>query len=309
VETTAQLTERARHQWRYLLARLGIPESLLNGKHQPCPFCGGKDRFRFTDHEGAGMWRCNACEPGSKDGFGLLMRFHGWPFREAANQVTKVLGEGSIRLPAKPAPTRAATVKAMNALWLEGKIVTIETPAGRYLNRRLGMVEFPACLRSIDRLKSSDDGKFHPGMLALISDAQGRPSHLHRTYLTEDGHKAAVETPKKNFPGTMPPGGSIRLADAEGVVGLAEGIETALAAWRMTTIPCWAATSAGMMEKFACPKNVTDVVIFGDNDASYRGHQAAYTLAARLVSEGKNVTVKIPENVGTDWADVLAEEL
>ncbi|MDO4879526.1 MAG: primase-helicase zinc-binding domain-containing protein, partial [Neisseria sp.] len=39
-------------RWPEIHAALGIPAKLLNTrKHQPCPHCGGKDRFRYTDHK------------------------------------------------------------------------------------------------------------------------------------------------------------------------------------------------------------------------------------------------------------------
>ena len=41
------LREQARHHWQGILSNLGISGSLKN-KHQPCPCCGGKDRFRFA---------------------------------------------------------------------------------------------------------------------------------------------------------------------------------------------------------------------------------------------------------------------
>ena len=38
----------------------GIPGDLLDGKHHPCPKCGGKDRFRLID-AGSGAVLCNQC--------------------------------------------------------------------------------------------------------------------------------------------------------------------------------------------------------------------------------------------------------
>lgn len=34
------------------------------GKHQPCPICGGKDRFMCDDKDGTGSWHCNNCGAG-----------------------------------------------------------------------------------------------------------------------------------------------------------------------------------------------------------------------------------------------------
>lgn len=44
----------AHGNWQNILASLGMEQKLLNGKHQPCPSRGGKDRFRYTDFQGNG---------------------------------------------------------------------------------------------------------------------------------------------------------------------------------------------------------------------------------------------------------------
>ena len=42
-------------------------------KHQPCPMCGGTDRFRCDDKHGEGTWICSQC--GSGNGFMLVQRY------------------------------------------------------------------------------------------------------------------------------------------------------------------------------------------------------------------------------------------
>ena len=41
-----------------------------NGRHCPCPVCGGKDRFRFDNKDGRGTYICNQCCSG--DGLELI---------------------------------------------------------------------------------------------------------------------------------------------------------------------------------------------------------------------------------------------
>jgi putative DNA primase/helicase len=79
----------ANGRWRRILDALGIPKKALTGKHQPCLFCGGKDRARWTNFHDDGGYYCNQC--GSADGFGLLMKFHGWTFAKAAAEVDRIL--------------------------------------------------------------------------------------------------------------------------------------------------------------------------------------------------------------------------
>ena len=84
--------------WPRLLMDLGglSPDQLTN-THQPCPNCGGEDRYRWDQDDGPGGWYCNGC--GGKDhmggggnGIGLLMRVTGWDYREAARKVEAHLG-------------------------------------------------------------------------------------------------------------------------------------------------------------------------------------------------------------------------
>src|SRR5690554_5454604 len=62
--------ELALGKWPGILSRLGVDESFLLNRHGPCPNCGGKDRYRFSDQEGTGSYYCSQCGPG--DGFDLL---------------------------------------------------------------------------------------------------------------------------------------------------------------------------------------------------------------------------------------------
>ena len=140
-------------------------------------------------------------------------------------------------------------------------------------------------------------------MVALVMGPTGKAVTIHRTYL-QAGKKAPIESPKKLMPhnGTLQ-GAAVRLFEPElGVLGISEGIETAIASTQLFKVPTWAAVSANMMEQWEPPKGIEKVFIFGDNDANFTGQKAAYVLANRLSIKGISVTVKIPDNIG-DWAD------
>ena len=69
---------------------------------------------------------------------------------------------------------------------------------------------------------------------------------LHRTFLRPDGSgKAEMRSPRKLMPGTVPEGSAIRLGPVGAVLGIAEGIETALAASMMFEMPVWSAIRHG----------------------------------------------------------------
>jgi putative DNA primase/helicase len=93
-----RILDLANGQWPSILGVLaGITSEQLTDKHQPCPLCGGKDRYRFDDQDGTGSWFCNKCGGPSETGGGgsgidLLMRRTGWTFKEAAQRVEQHLG-------------------------------------------------------------------------------------------------------------------------------------------------------------------------------------------------------------------------
>ena len=88
----ADVTREAQGRWEQILPALGIPSDALTNKHKPCPGCGGKDRFRYVGGD-RGEWFCGqAGDTTGGDGFNLLMHVHGWPFKDAAKAVEKVLG-------------------------------------------------------------------------------------------------------------------------------------------------------------------------------------------------------------------------
>lgn len=94
----ADLYELARGRWPGILASLaGITDQQLSDRHQPCPLCGGDDRYRFDDKDGSGTWFCNRCggknqQGGAGNGMDLLMRKTGWEFKRAAEEVERYLG-------------------------------------------------------------------------------------------------------------------------------------------------------------------------------------------------------------------------
>ncbi|MFB2643135.1 primase-helicase zinc-binding domain-containing protein [Shewanella bicestrii] len=73
---------------------LGILNSLCGDIHynkaQPCPNCGGHDRFTFDDLEGRGTYVCRGC--GSGDALSLVAKVHSVNAREAALMVAPYVG-------------------------------------------------------------------------------------------------------------------------------------------------------------------------------------------------------------------------
>jgi putative DNA primase/helicase len=291
--------EDAVGRWPGILQALGIDPQYLRNKHSACPVCGGKDRYRFDDKEGRGTWFCSHC--GSGDGFKLLQRMYGWDFKHAAKEVDRLVG-------AVPAGaivqerTEESKLQSLRSVWSGSRPVTKNDPVWMYLNRRLGIDTAPVDVRFHPALRHSDGGT-HPAMVACMRYPNGEAASIHRTYLTADGNKATVSEVKKFMQGKPLQTSAVRLGPIETCLGIAEGIETALAASRRFSVPVWAATNAALLTDWVPPAGVERVLVAGDNDASYTGQAAAFALAKRLVRGGIAVEIQIPETEGKDWAD------
>jgi putative DNA primase/helicase len=182
----------------------------------------------------------------------------------------------------------------------------------RYLKRRgLGGVwPLPGALRFHRALPYWEGdqklGTF-PAMVAPIVAPNGRTVALHRTYLTADGRKADVPSPRKltGAAGSLV-GACIPLHKASlGCIGIAEGIETALAASCASAVPTVASYCAGNLSTWQWPAGLRRVVIFADADRA--GREAAAVLQARALAAHLQCQVLTPTEAGADWADVWAQ--
>jgi putative DNA primase/helicase len=295
------LLERCNGRWRSILPAFGIDRRYLTGKQSPCPICGGRDRFRWDNKRGDGTFFCNRC--GAGQGIKLAMLFTGiTDFKEMATKIEAVLGEApreQVRAQRSEAEHRAT----MNRLWQGSHPVRAGDHVDQWMRRRgIALDAYPSFLRAHPGLRHRDSGTVHPGMLAKVTDATGKPVMLHRTFMTEDGCKAPVGKVRMFCQGKVPPGSAVRLAAPAPTLGVGEGVETCLAAAQMFDVPTWAALSDRGVATFEPPPGTERLIIFGDNDDNMAGQRAAYALASRLRIK---VEVKIPDATGTDWNDAL----
>ncbi len=192
-----------------------------------------------------------------------------------------------------------------------------QSPVGQYLvHRGLGALrKRPQALRMVT-LTYFEDGieqGQYPVMLGAVTATNGALVALHRTYINDIGRKAPVPCPKKLSRTSGPlAGAAIKLFEPTIIngkltLGVAEGIETALACHLASGIPTWSCVSASGIKSFQWHAGLQSLVIFVDNDASGVGQSAARDLAGRAAAAGLECRVLIPENVGTDWLDAYVE--
>lgn len=312
-----KIGDRAAGRWKEILPLLGVAGAMLTGKHTACPVCGGKDRFRFDDKDGKGTWFCaqqhsteSANPSGSAgNGFRLLMDMKSCDFAEAARLVETVIGTDSA--PKDHAPQidprheQAETFAAVRAVWKSAKPIVSGDLADQYLRKRVGAYAPTRALRFHPAL--TRNGQPCAALVSAFVDVHGDLAGLQRGFLTQYGDKVPGNAPRLTM-GSLPMGGAVRLAKHERALGIAEGVETALAATALFGVPCWSALNAGRLEGWEPPEGVSEVVIFGDNDLNNVGQAAAYALGKRL--NHKVVTqVMIPPDPDTDWNDVQRARL
>jgi len=308
-----ELREQTQHRWFDILTALGVDEKSLNKKHGPCLLCGGTDRARWTDYMGNGGFYCNQC--GYKDGIVFLQDYLSQDFKHVAQNVRMVLGEAQSR-PAK-AEDLSKNKSKIREIWAGCEKLSKGDPSHLYLlSRGLNSIKYGELmnLRTHPGLTYWDfidnepkDMGLHPAMVALVVTADNKPATVQVTYLTEDGKKAKVTTPRKLMsPCLNWKGGAVRLSEPgeDQVLCVAEGVETALSLKQLHPEVCpWASLNADNMKELV-PPEVTSIMVGGDNDKSFTGQAAAFTLANRLAKK-KRVKVLIPENPGDDWNDEL----
>lgn len=298
-----------RSGWMSILRSLSVPEELIDGKHHPCPLCGGEDRFRLISQED-GRWICNQCRPESGSGFDLLMAVHGWTFKQTVNKVRGAVGvveplsdyhrEEEQR---RKREEWASKKDKLMRVWNSGEPISGTMAEDYLLNRRV-TANFIHDLRFTH---TTGAGVPHPMpcMIAAIRDHRGYIVSLHRTFLEDMSwmgvRKADLDAPRQVMPplGTIS-GAAVRLKPIEGnVLGIAEGIETALAAAQIHDVPVWACLNTNGIRSFDVPDGLERLVVFADRDENGAGQTAAYELALKhpVITE-----VRLPEGFG-DWND------
>jgi hypothetical protein len=102
-----------------------------------------------------------------------------------------------------------------------------------------------------------------PTMVAAVQGADRRVIAVQKTWLTWDGRKAPVAEPRKTI-GALHLGG-VRLGAATEILGLGEGVETALSAMQLSGVATWAALGSRLSSVFI-PPSVRELHIFADAD-------------------------------------------
>lgn len=210
-------------------------------------------------------------------------------------------GQGVDAGPVHPTVADAPCANARR-LWSMAQSL-VGSPGEAWLTHR-GLTMRSGQLRFLERTPLGPKGsvRFLPAMLAAVSNDAGLLA-VHRTFLEPDGLRLArFERPRRAL-GSLGTG-AVRLASAfDGKLGLAEGIETALAAMQIFGVPCWATLGNERFGLVTIPEGVRELHLYVDHDAG--GELAERRARHAYVQEGRRIVTHMPQKLGFDWNDKL----
>ncbi|WP_375282442.1 DUF7146 domain-containing protein [Sphingobium yanoikuyae] len=187
-------------------------------------------------------------------------------------------------------------------IWDEARLLS-GTAAEIYLRRRRIAI-LPRALRFHPRtpLRGGEDLELRPAMIAAVHEA-GRFVAIQRTFFDPDEARRARDLDDPRMMLGRPHRGAVILEPATSVLGLAEGIETALSAMMLFGIPVWAALGAERLDQIAIPDSVSHLLLFPDNDLA--GETGAAKAMAAYAMPGRHIEMDFPPFGFKDWNDVL----
>lgn len=353
--TTQEINLAASGRWIEILETLcpALDDSIKSlGRHVTCPIHGGKGDFRLCSKNGPEIG-LSYCTCGTRNGYQLLQELNGWTFLESKDAVADFVGlapstsyqdkkerEEKLKAAEKAAEARRLEREKLdayldekkrerlNALWTES--IPLDAPAAEPARIYLAS-------RKMDWRMVSSKVRFHPSallpqeegiesmatpaMVSRVYDNDGLPLTLHVTHLTHQGVKLSHHAAKHLLPtlSTSKPSNGLFVPamnlNGSEVLGIAEGLETALCASLLHNIPVWPAISSGPLRNFIPPQSIKHLVCFADLDANGTGAEAALKLGENLAKAGWNGQYSIampPEHLlgdrnSIDWADVWYE--
>jgi putative DNA primase/helicase len=324
----SELARRCQHKWSSIFIGVGVSltEAARRGRDAPCPICGGKDRFRFSNKDGLGLWYCHGCGEGG-DGVKLVMLAKGVDFKVAAKLIDGVLGNRSFYGASTSDGNGDNKPKDVLRSWRDAYPDIRGTAVEAYLKGR-GLILTDAEARSL----KSHPALWHwiskqkfPAMIAAVARSPdecastgsggGTIITCHQTFLQIDGSdKAPVEKPKL-FPSGVDPAGAAVWFNAGAISPdhwfvVAEGIESVLSAMRILGVAAGcAALSTWGIKRLVLPPSARRVIVFADSDELQQGVAAANEARRRWQDEGRAVKVLQAERDGDDANDVWLRRL
>jgi hypothetical protein len=210
---------------------------------------------------------------------------------------TRDAGDGPVYAPQslRSAPDGDAIERRRRAeeIWIKARPAS-GTMAETYLRSRGIAARLPEALRFMPSLPHAPSRTSWPALIAAVTTLDGALLAVQRTWLARDGRGKAPVEPAKMTLGPMDDG-AVRLATPHGdTLGLAEGVETAMSARKLYSLPVWAVLGCRRFTAVRLPPTIETVILFADRGDA--GWKAATKAADRWEAEGRHAEIVLPEN-------------
>ncbi len=282
-----------------------------------CPFHNEKSAsfIVYSDH-----FHCFGCGAHG-DAISFLMQHRGMSFHEAVTELSNGLtysscdkflsqqkesaaeyAENGARRFDSDADERGRMAEA-RAIWQNAKPI-YGTLGERYLrDARVIAKRLPPTLRFATGLYFAPARRELPALLAALQDSHNHIVSVQRIFLDPaTGKKTEPAKEAKRTKGPMHDG-AVRLGKPGRILGIAEGVETALSAAQIYSLPVWASLGAQRMKSITLPECVREVMIFRDNGEV--GLKEAAQAAEIWEDGGRRVMIEAPPAEFKDWNDLL----
>ena len=200
---------------------------------------------------------------------------------------------------------RSNTLAACRAIWKQTPALRGTAGESYLLLRHCAIPPAEGDLRFHAALFCPEVGAELPALVARVTTVIGNKAiGVHRIWFRPGEAKAV----KKMRLGSSSDPVCIRLwPDSEVALGLgiAEGIETALAAAHWFK-PVWSTIDVAQMKRFPIVPGVESLTVWSDHDKA--GIDAARAVGNRYRQGGRNVELLRPKRAGEDFNDVVARQ-
>lgn len=310
-------TDAIQGQEEKVLQAYGLP-TLTGNRHIDCPICQKRQKFRIGMFNGSVRYIC-VCGSGSV--INLVMNVKGYDFSTAAKEIDQIIGNTSkpqaTGFKPQATPKQRVETRFMNLHDIRNSDVQ------KYLNSR-GIFEMPEMSLKLSHSEYDFNSKrSYKAMIGIATTDSMDIAYSHTTYL-ENGRKADVKANKKiktlndynkackTCGHTNSANVAIRLFAQDKILGIAEGIESALSAKQLFNVPTWSVMNTSIMKKFTAPPGVQTLIIYADNDHNGAGLAAAFTSGHKNILANNDVVkvkIVIPDQKGRDFNDMLKDPI
>jgi len=262
-----------------------------------CPFHPDKSPS-LTIYADDRRFQCFGCGA-QGDVIDFVMRAYNVKTREAIG----MLDGGALReLEQQLAPAKPKTdMRPVAQRIVKDSVPIVGTPAAIYLRSRGITMDPPHTLRFArlappkiegNGLLAANGPGLLPTLVGIVTDAAGELVGLQRTYLTEDGRKAATKVtdtdrkPKVKYSLGNVVGGSIQIGPPAASMLVTEGLEDGLTLAQALGRSVWVAAGTSMMPQMMFATVTRAVVIGADGDVAAMKAAEAFAksgLATRIM--------------------------